>query len=154
MRDSLRYRASGRLSFVGLVGLVGLIIVLALGAYFVFGVRSPEQAMQEFMTALAERDIERLMETSVLDRPSKPLREQWEYCVNVAAKGMPFAWTIGEARQMSDDRAYVEVFIVEFAVGGAKESDEPFRIPLVRESGRWKVDLTGVPRDFFPGLPR
>ncbi|MER3462978.1 MAG: hypothetical protein C4342_08440 [Armatimonadota bacterium] len=150
----MRVRSGGRLSFVGLVGLVGLLIVLGLGGFFVFGVQTPEQAMQQFMTALAERDIDRLMETSVLDQPSKPLREQWDFCLNVAAKGLPFAWHIGESRQLSDDRAYVEVFTVEFAVGGAKESDEPYRIPLVRHHGKWKVDLTGVPRDFFPSLPR
>lgn len=150
----MRARQAGRLSFVGLLGLLGLCIVVGLGAFFVFGVQTPEQATQQFMTALAERDVDRLLETSVLDRPSRPLREQWEFCLNVAAKGLPFAWRIGEARQMDDKRAYVEVFMVEFAVGGAKESDEPFRIPLVRDDGKWKVDLAGVPRDFFPGLPR
>lgn len=147
-------RVSARISLIALLGLLGLAFLFAYVVFFGFGSRSPEQAMSEFMTALAERDIERLMEVTVIDRPYKPLREQWDFCLNVAARGLPFAWRTGDARQLSENRAYVEVFMIEFSVGGAKESDEPYRIPLVRDGGRWKVDLAGVPRDFFPGLPR
>jgi hypothetical protein len=144
----------GRINIIAIGGLIGLVIVLAAGGFYIFGRQSPEAAVQSFLVALADRDVDRLMEVTYLDRPTKPLREQWEFCLNVAAKDMPFAWTIGNTQQLDSDRAVVEVFMVEFSVGGAKESDEPFRIPVVRRNGQWRVDLLGVPRTFFPGLPR
>lgn len=147
-------RGAGRANLVLAGGLVGLVLVLTFGSLFIFGRQSPEAVTQSFLVALADRDIDRLMELTYLETPSKPLREQWEFCLNVAATDMPFAWTIGNSRKLNDDRAVVEVYMVEFTVGGAKESDEPFRIPLVRRDGRWQVDLLGVPRSFFPGLPR
>lgn len=143
-----------RINVIAIGGLAGLVIVLAAGGFYIFGRQSPEAVTQSFLVALADRDVDRLMEVTYLDRPAKPLREQWDFCLNVAAKDMPFAWTIGNSQQLDSDRPVVEVFMVEFSVGGAKESDEPFRIPLVKRDGRWKVDLLGVPRAFFPGLPR
>jgi len=150
----VRSRAFLRLNLVGVLGLAGLVILLGVGFVVLMNRQTPEVAVQKFMEGLANQDLATLNEYSFLESPSKPIQDQWKYCFDVAAKGMPFVWRIGESRMTGDDHAVVEVFLVQFSIGGAKESDEAFQIPLVRRNGRWQVDLVGVPRDFFPGLPR
>ncbi|GIV02569.1 MAG: hypothetical protein KatS3mg015_1399 [Fimbriimonadales bacterium] len=150
----MRSRAFLRLNLIGILGLVGLVILLAIGFVVLMNRQTPEAAVQKFMEGLANQDLQTLNEYSYLEKPSKPIEEQWRYCFDVASKGMPFVWRIGDARMTGDGHAVVDVYLVQFSIGGAKEVDEPFKIPVIQKDGRWKVDLVGVPRDFFPGLPR
>lgn len=145
-------RNSGRvrINIIVAVGLVGLIAIVLL---FFLSERSPEAAAQEFMIALAEKDVDTLTEMSYMENPAAPLREQWDNAVNNRAKNYVFMWSWAGFRRDSADRAVGRIDIIEFQGPDPKER-ETVELPLILVGGKWKVDLRSLTRNFFPALPR
>ncbi len=132
-----------------------LLLVLVIGAFAIFAVRqqSPESAAQEFMVALATKDIKKLTELSHLESPIAPLEKQWDFCVNNAAKNYVFVWKWVGTVLTEEDRAVLKVDVYSFS-GPFPELPDPFEFPLIKVDGQWKVDLQSLTRRFFPALPR
>lgn len=139
-----------RLNIVAILGLVGL---GAIGVLLALGGVSPEAAAEEFMQALAKKDVNRLVELTYLESPREPLKDQWDDCVNRKAKNFVFMWSWIRSRRSDDDKIVMQVTLTEFTGPVGSEKD-PISLALVQKDGRWKVDLASITRSFFPGLPR
>ena len=113
-----------------MAGLIAIAILLALNQ------SAPEGTAEEFMQALAKKDVKKLAELSYMENPSAPLEQQWDDCVNNKAKTYVFLWVWEGSRRESSDEAVMRIHLIEFK--GAEQSDsETFEMPLVRRDGRW-----------------
>ena len=160
MSTRLSQRGGLRLNPIVTLGVVGLLVAVAL-MIFTFRGDTPEAAAEAFMRALADKDVDALVELSYLEEPVAPLDEQWDFCVNHAAKNFVFMWEwIGSLRWLGEDRAAVKVLLMEFRVAfpnpvlGTQPVSDGVEIPLVLHDGTWKVDLGSLTRRLFPALPR
>lgn len=144
-----RKRIKGRINLIIVFGLFGL---LAIAGLLFFAKASPESAAIEFMDALARKDVDRLVQLSFLESSNKPLKEQWDECVNKYAKHFNFVWEIENSIRNSGDRATVRVEYYKFQ-GPAAGLEGPFELPLVEKDGKWRVDLSSLSKEFFPALP-
>jgi hypothetical protein len=144
-----------------LVGSLVLVIVIAVYVFIAaWRQDTPEKAAHRFLLALAKKDLDTLMELSYWEGSPEDLRQQWDFCVNKAAKHYVFMWRLLSTRKVSEDRAAVRVSILEFRASraqgayGTELQPGGMEMPLVRVDGRWKVDLMSLTRRFFPFLPR
>jgi len=131
----------------GIAGLAAILLLLTLAQ------QSPQEAANEFIEALATKDVDKLTEMSYLESPQTPLKEQWDIAVNERAKNFVFMWLYESSRQSSPEEAVVRLTLVEFR-GPEQKETEPYEIPLIKRDGRWKIDLASLTRKFFPALPR
>ncbi|MBA3725209.1 MAG: hypothetical protein H0W86_01850 [Armatimonadetes bacterium] len=143
-------RGSARMNLIVVLGIAGLAAILLL---LTLTQQSPQEATNEFMEALATKNVNRLAEMSYLESPRTPLKEQWDVAVNERAKNFVFIWHFESSRQPSPEEAVVRLTLVEFRGPEPKDS-EPYEIPLLKRDGQWKVDLASLTRKFFPALPR
>jgi len=132
-----------------------LLSILVLGglAVYVLQQQTPEKTAEEFLQALAKKDIEKLVQLSYLENPSAPLRGQWDFCVNHAAKNYIFIWNYVNSQRIDEERAAVKVEFMIFH-GIEPSYEEPIEIPIILRDGKWKVDLNSLSRKFFPALPK
>lgn len=144
-----------------LFGTLGLVLVIAL--YVIIAIwhqDTPEKAVNQFLLALAKKDVDRLVELSYWEGSPDGLRQQWDFCVNKAAKHYVFLWKLISTHKVSNDRAAVRVTILEFRssrgqlVYGTEVQPGGMEVPVLRVDGRWKVDLMSLSRRFYPFLPR
>lgn len=129
------------------------IFVLGALAIYVLQQQTPEEAAEEFLQALAKKDIDKLVQISYLESPTAPLREQWDYCVNHAAKNYIFLWDYVGSQRIDEEHAAVKVEFMVFH-GIEPSYEEPIELPLILHEGKWKVDLNSLSRKFFPALPK
>lgn len=146
MTKVLYFRLDALLVFLAVVVLGGL-------AIYVLQQQTPEEAAEEFLQALAKKDIDKLLQVSYLENPSLPLREQWDFCLNQAAKNYIFIWNYTGSQRIDEEHASVKVEFMVFH-GLEPSYEEPIEIPLVMRDGKWKVDLNSLSRKFFPALPK
>jgi hypothetical protein len=140
-----------RPNLIVLLGLFGLAAIFVL--VFLSGV-SPQRAGEEFMVALAKKDVRKLVEMSYLPNPSAPLESQWEDCVNGKARNFMFMWVWEEGTSRpTNDEAVLRLHLIEFR-GATQDATDTYELPLIKRDGRWKVDLRGLTRKFFPDLPK
>jgi hypothetical protein len=137
---------------INVIVIAGILGILAIAFLFLSESRSPEAAAQEFMEALAKKDVDRLVELSFLEDAEPPLRDQWEFCVNRAAKNFVFMWQFLGSESVSDDTQVLKVVVMEFRGPQGQEGDV-VNLPLRKIDGVWKVELAGLDRNFFPYLP-
>ncbi|HVL39521.1 MAG TPA: hypothetical protein VM328_09045 [Fimbriimonadaceae bacterium] len=144
-------RESGRLSLLPVLGVIFAIVIVAL--LFVSG-ENPSTAAREFMNALATSDIETLTKRSYIEGNSREeIKKKWEFTMNEVAPYYRFAWQVRSHKQVADDQATVNLGFVR-GVGSLSAYEEKFELPMVRKDGEWLVDLRGIERKKFPGLPR
>lgn len=142
-------RGGIRINVVVVAGVLGLLAML----FLVFaGTQSPEAAAQQFMESLATKDVDRLVELSYLEGADPPLREQWDRCVNHAARNFVFMWQFLGSERVSEDEYVIKVVLMVFRGPMGAEGDV-VNLPLKRINGQWKVVLNGLDRSFFPYLP-
>lgn len=125
---------------------VGVLCIL----FFIFSPReTPTTVGTQFMDALARGDAKKLTELSYLSDGSKDeLQKQWEYSVTYG-KYYYFKWEIKGEIVESDTMAKVRM-----AVDVGKGYDEEYELPLDKQDGHWRVDVYGLSRSLYPGLPR
>jgi hypothetical protein len=134
-----------------LLGLVGAV----LAAVFVLGGgESPSVAVNRFMIALARGDVETLTRMSHMPGESEEsVRRQWDRAVNVVGPYYRFRWQVLTQTVPDERTANVQLWVWRNAASpGAFE--EKFGIPLVRVDGDWRIDVRGINRGMFPGMPR
>ncbi len=135
-------------------GLLVLVVLLALVAGFVYAGTSPGTVGSNFMDALARGDVDRLTELSVLgDEPKESIRRKWDFAVHKAAPYYRFAWQIAGTEETKDGGAAVRLK-VQRNVDSGGSYDENYQLPLVKTKDGWKVEVGGINREMFPGLPR
>lgn len=145
----MRDRAGIKLNLIVVFGVLGL---AAIAILLVLSQNSPDVAGEQFMKALAKKDVNKLVELSYMENPSAPLKDQWADTVNNKARTYVFLW-VWESSRRQGDEAVLLVHLIEFK-GPVQSDSETFELPLVRKEGKWKVDLRSLSRKFFPALPR
>ena len=119
---------------------------------FLFNTQSPSSAAAEFMSALAKQDIDQLTELSTLhDESPDQIREAWKKTFDLS-KHYLFVWEI-TSTDVSGDSASVKLTVLRNAAR-QMAYQENYALVLVRTDGKWKVDVTQIPRAMFPNLPR
>jgi hypothetical protein len=146
---------AGRVHWFTLL-IVGLAAVFVVGALLLtlFSGGTPTGSGAKFMNALANGDAEQLTELSHIDgRSEDQIRKGWEYAVKVAGPHYRFRWQVVSESKPSDDEAMVLLKVWRNAVR-VDSYDERFQLPMLRIDGKWKVDVRGISREMYPGLPR
>jgi hypothetical protein len=142
-------KRSGRISFVALGGIVSLALVALL--LFSTG-QSPRSAAAMFMTALAQGDVDKLTDLSVINnKPKDVIHKEWEETVKYS-RGYFFHWAIKSMSQ-SGDTATVRVDRIEH-LESPGSYEEKFELQLVKTKDGWKVDVPQIARPMFPYLPQ
>ena len=150
--NALGMRQSGRISLL-LVGIVTLVIVGVL-LVMVFGKDSPTTVTTRWFNALATGDAKTAAAESYMqDNTQDQLEQKWDRTLNVVAPYYRFRWQVLSESIADDKTAAVNIFIWKDALNPSTY-EERYGIPLIKVDGEWKVDLAGVPREMFPGLPR
>lgn len=141
----------GRVNIVLIIG----IVVVAMLAYVILMTRESVTTVgTRFMSSLAKGDVNTLTEMTFLEgRDKEDVRKQWDFSVNQVGKHYRFAWRIVSAREIGSDSAAVRLQVVRDLESSAAY-EENFQLPLRKENGAWKVDVSNISRDMFPALPR
>jgi hypothetical protein len=142
---------SGRIS---LVGLLGIIAVVALVFLLLFVREGLTAVGEKFMTALATGDTATLTKMSYMgDTPADQVQKEWQFATQVAGKHYLFYWRVLGATQASQDRGSIRLQVIRNAASPAAY-EENYALPLVKVGDDWKVDVRGISREMYPGLPR
>lgn len=144
-------KQSGRAS---LIMLATAAMVILLGMIFLFGKESLTSVGTRFMSALARGDVDTLTKMSLVgDETPEQMHKEWDFAVNTAGKHYRFFWRITSELQADERSGSVRMQITRNAdtPGGYEEA---FQLPLEKVNGEWKVDVRGISREMYPGLPR
>lgn len=142
----------GRVSLVALFG----VVALALFAFvLIFSRESLSSVGSRFMSALAAHDVDTLTKMTYLGDDAKPedIRKKWDYAVNTVGKYYRFRWIPVAATQASENSAAIRIQVLRNS-DSSGTYEENFQLPLVKVGSEWKVDVRGINREMFPGLPR
>lgn len=144
-------RQAGRVNLLVVAVLVmGLFIV---GIFFM-GRESMSSTCGKFLAALAAGDVDTLTKYSYLgETPPEKMKESWTFTVKEAAPHYRFMYRIDNSREQGADSGAVSVRWWKNALTGSSY-DEAFDIPMIKKDGQWKVDVRGMSREMYPGLPR
>jgi hypothetical protein len=145
----MNVRGRVNLLFLALIGVIGLVAVI-------FFVRQDSMggAGTRFLTALAKHDVNTLTELTYLDkRDPEQVRKQWDFAVNEAAKHYRFLWVVDNSTQADADNGALQLRVWR-NLDSPSTYDERFQLPMAKEDGKWKVVVSGISREMFPGLPR
>ena len=133
------------------VGVFGAFVVLFL---LMFSQEGPEMVASKFMSALVEGDPDKLTELSYFPSGTKKeLRDQWEFSTKVAGKLYIFAWNIKFAKQADDKTVGVAMEVTRNAQSPASYP-ENYQLPLVKQDGKWLVDVSAISREMYPAMPK
>lgn len=130
---------------------LALLVVVGL---LMFSEESPEVATNKFLVALAKADTKTLARVSHMEGISEPeLEKKWDKTVNQVAKHFIFTWRVVASSQASPERASVDLQFTK-NLDNPSSYEEKFGIPLEKIDGKWKVLVSELDREMFPGLPR
>jgi hypothetical protein len=119
---------------------------------FVFTGQSPRGAAAEFMSALAQGDIKKLTDLSVVHNDGKDeISRKWTLAMNYG-RNYIFTWNITAVTQ-EGDAATVRLERIENPLSPSA-APEKFELLLVKANGGWKVDVPQINRSMFPYLPQ
>lgn len=134
-----------------LAGIVGAIAIISL---LFFSKQGPEAVASEFMHALAKGDVDRLVELSYYSSGSKEqLRRKWEFSTQVAGKHLPFTFKIKHTKIADERTASVNMDYIK-NTRDPSAYEEAYSLPMVKENGRWLVDVASISRTMYPALPK
>jgi hypothetical protein len=144
-------RRAGRVNIV-LVG--ALVAIIMIGGVILMGRQSVTTVAAKFMTALAKHDVDTLTEMTYLNgRDKAEVRKKWDFAVNDAGKHYLFMWRIASSKEADPNTASVTLQMVR-NIRGSGSYEEKYDLPLVKENGEWKVDVSAISREVFPALPQ
>lgn len=135
---------------------IWVLIALIVGGAVLFvlaGKSSPEAVAEQFMRSLDTKDLDSLVKLSYFENPPPDLREQWDHCVNSAARNYIYVWKFERIRFPTEGRAVISVMFVTYLSPKGEELPEPIELPLIETKDGWKVNMDEIPRKFFPYLP-
>jgi len=141
----------GRANWLVLAGILGAIVVVVI---FTLSGESPSSGAGKFMSALADHDLEKLVKYGYMPNETPDTeRKKWKYTLERVARYYRFQWDIANSQVIDDKNATVSLTVVRNSTDPGAY-DQKFGLPLVKVDGQWLVDVRGIPRDLFPGLPR
>lgn len=141
----------GRANWLVLAGIIGAVVVVLV---FTLSGESPNSGAGQFMSALADHDVEKLVKHGHMDGETpESERAKWKYTLERVARYYRFQWEIANAQVIDENNATVTLTVVRNSTDPGAY-DQKFGLPLVHIDGKWLVDVRGIPRDLFPGLPR
>ncbi len=143
-------RRAGRFNPIVLIGLVSAIAIIV--ALF-FAKDVPTSATNEFLVAMAKRDVKKVTELSAYEGSRAELEKQWDYCLNVASLHYRWIYKIRSYRETAPGQAAVAIGFTKNAFDESSY-EENFDIPMKKVDGKWKVDVRSMSREMFPALPR
>lgn len=113
---------------------------------------SPADATNEFLTALAQGNVNKLMDLSYYQGDKNELRKEWEFATQVAGAHYTFTWSVLQTKT-AENSANVSINITKNVVKSGSY-EEQSAIPLVEHNGQWLVDVRAIDRSIYPDLPR
>ncbi len=133
---------------VGGVAAALVIVGVVVGA----GGDSPENRANKFFSALSRGDLDTLVDSSYSVRiPRDQLKPRWEQTIE-RSKYYRFRYIVKGTTTPTPTQANVKM---EFERNyGAGSPIEYYDIGLVKEGGKWMVDIDGMSRSLYPYLPR
>ncbi|MEP0765062.1 MAG: hypothetical protein HRF45_00770 [Fimbriimonadia bacterium] len=141
-----------RLKWTTVVGWVVALAMIAAIVLLIFTIgNSPVSAVNEFLTALRVRDVNRLSAVTWLPEGSPPAEEQWR---EIFAEVKPLPISHVEEPLMASitgDTALVKMLVRIHDRTPPQEREIQFFVRRV--NGKWKVDVTRLVRDPFEKLP-
>lgn len=144
-------KIAGRASPVLIMGVLSVVVFV--GVLFTGG-GTPTSTASSFMVALGKRDIDTLVELSALDgKTPEELREAWKYSTETVGKHYRFAFNILASREANETTSTVTMHVFRNADMSSTYA-EKFELPLVKVDGKWLVEVRGINRQMYPGLPR
>lgn len=143
-------KQSGRAHPLILAALLGIVVVIAL---LFMGGEDVGATGARFLSSLAKSDAKTLTELTYLDgRDPKQIEENWKKSLELA-KYYRFRWKIVSTSMTSDKIASVKIQVIRNS-DSPGSYEENYGLPMVKENGRWKVQVSGLSRDMYPFLPK
>ena len=132
------------------------LLAIALGIFgtFTFMGESASTAAQRFLVALATADSNTLADMSYFNppKPRDEVKKEWEKSLEVG-KFYRFVWVIKAQSSPVPGRASVQLMFTKDADKG-NAYEENFSLDMLKDEGKWKVDVRGLSREMFPAMPR
>lgn len=144
-------RRSGRASLLAILATLSAVVVVAL---LFFGSESAQSVGSRFMSCLAKGDVDGLTKLSYMEgKTPEEIKEKWAYATQKVAPFYRFVWRPVSSTDIDKDTANVKVEVVTDALSG-QSYPEFFELPMRKVDGQWKVEVGGIDRKMYPGLPR
>jgi hypothetical protein len=144
-------KQAGRANWLMVVGLIGIVVVAVI---FLTSGESASSAAGRFMVALGQGKVDDLTKLSFMDGETpEQISKKWEYTTQVVGKFYRFRWQILAETQPQPDQAAVRLWVWRDAQTQSAY-EEHYEIPMVKKEGKWLVDVRGLNRTMYPGLPR
>jgi len=145
-------KRSGKASWLVIIAGASILVLLGL---ILLAKPSPTSIANGFLVALAKGDVAKLTDMTYLgsDSDKESIRKKWDYATTVVSPHYRFVWkTVGESIP-DDSSASVRIQLIR-NIGSPAAFEEKYEIPLVKQDGKWLVDVRAINRDVYPGLPR
>lgn len=144
-------KRSGKVSFILLAGICSVALVLTL---FLYSDKSPRTVAAEFLTALANGNVDELAALSKInDKNLEDRKKDWAETIKYS-RSFLFHWQLGGVRVDKDGKeASIRVDFVKNPPSPAAYP-EKYELVLANTPEGWKVDVPLIPRDMYPYLPR
>jgi len=147
-------RQSGRINIITLLAIVGVVAVV--GILFMSG-ESPSVAGNRFLLALHNRDVDAVAAMSYVDSDTKitpdQIKDKWAYTLNEATPSYQFVAKVNFSKLIAPEEAIISIEMYKDA-DSSSSYPELFQIKLIKQDGKWKVDIFDIPRKFYPALPK
>lgn len=137
-------------TFLIVVGCLGVAFLI----FLMFSAKSgPSGTAVDFMDALGTRDVDRLVRLTYAPNQSpEQIRKNWDFSME-AGKSYRFTFKLGTVTETGPDTASAKVLVSHFT-NSPSPTDDTYDLGMVKEKGAWKVEVTSLNRDLYPGLPR
>jgi hypothetical protein len=138
-----------------LVPVIFALAVVIVGVMFLVLASSatPTSVANDFLVALAKGDTKNLASLGYIEGVSEDQAQKvWAKTID-RSMYYRFVWRIKNAAQASPSNASVQMDVVKNADGPGSYPDD-YELPLVKIDGKWRVDVRGISRAMYPGLPR
>lgn len=148
----MKMKIAGRASLLT-IGAVVSVLAASVLLVWSFMTVSPKTVGSQFMSALAAGDAKALTNLSYLEKTSPDeIQKQWEFATGTAAKHYLFYWKIVKANEPDASNASVSVMITRDYTSLASYP-EKYDIPLIKQDGKWLVDVRAIDRSMYPAMP-
>ena len=128
-------------------------VVILLAFFFFAGRNTPTATAEEFMEALAKGDYVKLADISYTHGSDKQtLENEYKFATQEAGKNYSFIWRIKDEREADANTASVQISMMRNARRGTSY-EENFEIPLIKQDGKWLVDVASINTLMYPALP-
>jgi hypothetical protein len=129
-------------------------VVAAAMAVFMNASEQPDTVAVKFLNALGTGNVDELTRLSYMDKvPPEEIRKKWDFTVHVAGPYYRFRYVITSGVMNDAETAAVRLDFYRNALSSQTYSDQ-YELPLVKIGNQWKVDVRGLNREMYPGLPK